>query len=245
MPGRGLVVLTYHTVRNDDAAHFERQMRWLKRETRPVFADATMVEAGGASVAVTFDDAFQSVVDCALPILDRHAIPATIFVPTGYMGSSASWISSPSARDYVGPVASADQLRALDPSRVRLGSHTVTHPRLGGLTEASLDEELSDSKAVLEAMTGTRITMLALPYGSYSLNVVAAAVRAGYNRVFANVPVGPRRDGVDVIFGRVDVSPRDWPIEFHLKVYGAYGWMGLAVPAKREVLKVLGRAQEV
>ena len=246
MRGRPVVALTYHSVDAGTAAGFEWQMRQIKGRSRPVFAnDATRADGPPSpSVAVTFDDAFQSVLDHALPILERHGIPATIFVPTGHMGGDAAWIHSADARRRLGPVASADALRALDPRRVRIGSHTVTHPRLAGLDDIRLHAELTTSKATLERITGGRIAMLALPYGSWSSNVVAAARRAGYDHVFANVPMAPDRDAPTILVGRVDVSPQDWRLEFRLKMQGAYAWMALAVPAKQEVLKVLGRVQE-
>lgn len=37
------------------------------------------------TLAVTFDDAFASVIDRALPILSALEVPATVFVPTGFM----------------------------------------------------------------------------------------------------------------------------------------------------------------
>jgi hypothetical protein len=46
------------------------------------------------------------------------------------------------------------------------------------------------------------------------------------------------------LFGRVNVTLHDWRVEFLLKIHGGYGWMAMAVPAKREVLKLVGRIQE-
>jgi peptidoglycan/xylan/chitin deacetylase (PgdA/CDA1 family) len=141
----------------------------------------------------------------------------------------------------LGPVASAEALKALDPRRVRLGSHSVSHPRLAELDDIRLQTELTASKSTLERITGTRVALLALPYGSCSPRVIAAAERAGYERIFANVPIVRAIDSL--LAGRVDVSPRDWPLEFRMKALGAYEWMALAVPAKREMLRVFGRPQ--
>jgi hypothetical protein len=42
-----------------------------------------------------------------------------------------------------------------------------------------------------------------------------------------------------LLLGRISVSPRDWPLEFRLKVRGAYNWMAVAVPVKRAILHLL------
>lgn len=44
--------------------------------------------SAGARVVVTFDDASVDFVEQAYPVLRRHGVPATLFVPTGLIGSS-------------------------------------------------------------------------------------------------------------------------------------------------------------
>jgi len=232
------IVLTYHVVNQDEIARFERQMRQLKKAVTPVFADDP--DTVGPSAAVTFDDAFEDVIDRTLPVLARYAIPATIFVPTGYIGAPPGWARVQAHRG-AARVASVDVLKNVDRRLVRLGSHTVTHPRLASLDPTRLRVELAASKQTLEGLTGECVRSVALPYGSCSPEVVAVARRTGYERVFANVPV--RRDPSHLT-GRVNVSAGDWPLEFSLKLKGAYEWMAVAVPAKRQLLTMLGRAQE-
>lgn len=60
-----------------------------------------------------------------------------------------------------------DQARALAESGglFAIGSHTRSHRRLSGLSEAEQRAELVDSKRTLEAMTGREVDCLAYPYG--------------------------------------------------------------------------------
>ena len=222
------VVLTYHAVTAADRPGFERQMRALKRMVIPVFADEPEC-AGRSTVAVTFDDAFQCVFDEALPILARYEIPATVFVPTGSLGREASWMTAGSGTTRV---VGREQLGAVDRRRVRLGSHTVTHPRLGEIERSQVQAELADSRRCLEQLGGEPVTMLALPYGSSSPHVMTIAAATGYARVFANIPVAATGDAL--LVGRVDASPNDWALEFRLKIQGAYQWLALAIRAKRQ-----------
>ena len=229
------VVMTYHSVRPEDVPNFERQMRHLSSRTT-VFPDERRRRNGRPPVAVTFDDAFQNVFDNALPIMARHRIPATIFTPTGYLGGTAAWMERAGGSN-APAVVSADIVASADRARVRFASHTVSHPRLASLERDVLRDELTHSKRALERLVAEPVTMLSLPYGSCSQPVLEEARAAGYERVFANVPV--TRGAGEGLVGRINVTPADWPLEFRLKARGAYGWMALAVPAKRAVRALL------
>jgi peptidoglycan/xylan/chitin deacetylase (PgdA/CDA1 family) len=238
---RTLVVLTYHAVTADDVDRFASQMRLLKRRARVVFADDAAAAGTRPAVAVTFDDAFQCVFDHALPLLARLEIPATVFVPTAYLGADAGWRSDgPALSDLPRPVVSAAALTALDPSRVRIGSHTVTHPHLAVLPPARLKAELVGSRTTLEALTGAPVNLLAVPYGCFNVGVVEAARLTGYTRVFANMPLALAARTSPTLHGRVNVSPRDWRLEFYLKATGSYAWLATAIAAKRMLLSLLG-----
>lgn len=73
---------------------FEQQMKLLATRARPVsLRDLAREVASGqpiqpGTVAVTFDDSFLNVREVALPILQRHGVPATFFVSTGFVGSN-------------------------------------------------------------------------------------------------------------------------------------------------------------
>jgi peptidoglycan/xylan/chitin deacetylase (PgdA/CDA1 family) len=174
----------------------------------------------------------------------RLGIPSTLFVPTGYLASPPGWI--PVLHQQLassGLVASADAVAATNRSLVRVGSHTVTHPNLVSQPADALHAELTSSKQVLERITGSPVRMLSFPYGSFNTGVLAAAGAVGYDRVFANVPVfAGARPGAQLL-GRINVSPRDWRLEFQLKVRGAYNWMALAVPVKRALVGFLKGAR--
>lgn len=69
---------------------FDAQMQVLAESGRPVLSLDAWLDGGMAedAVIVTFDDAFTSFADVALPILSRHGFPAIVYVPTG--GSAAA-----------------------------------------------------------------------------------------------------------------------------------------------------------
>jgi peptidoglycan/xylan/chitin deacetylase (PgdA/CDA1 family) len=237
--GRSVVVLTYHSVSEEDAERFREQMGVLVSLAKTVFADVLSDSRDGDAVAsVTFDDGFQDVFDQALPIMAEYGVPATVFVPSAFIGTVPGWIPVGRRRaGSSGVVVAASTLAAADRRLVQVGSHTVTHSHLNSLPCSNVERELADSKRLLEEITRGWVTMLSFPYGSFDERVIEAAGAAGYTHLFANVPIRARKVGSTRLIGRVNTSPRDWRLEFQLKVLGAYEWLALAIPAKRAILR--------
>lgn len=238
----GLTILYYHAVPDADTAMFERHMAWLSSNANIVPADHEgVLDPRRLNVAVTFDDAFESVARNALPVLQRHGIISTIFVPTSWMGCEPGWQMETDA-DRAERVMDADALRALPRDIVRFGSHTATHPRLSRLDPAQRQEELRESRARLEAMFGGPIDTLAFPYGDHDDATVEDAGAAGYRFVYSILPEGVKPDRYQRLRGRTAVDASDPMDLFRLKAQGAFVWLPMAIRAKRAVRGALGRA---
>ena len=100
-----LTILMYHGVLQDplpvsdtcflEASAFRRQIEYLLNNFSIVpLSRAVELLQGGAvdrpTVALTFDDGYQSNCDLALPVLKEFEVPATIFLTTGFVDSSDS-----------------------------------------------------------------------------------------------------------------------------------------------------------
>lgn len=107
---------------------------------------------------------------------------------------------------------------------VTIGSHTVSHPNLLQVSAREATRELVESKAGLESLLGRPIEWFSFPHGAHDASLVRLALEAGYRRLFSIEPtlVDPLQPGV--VNGRVAVDPDDWPLEFFLKIHGAYRW---------------------
>lgn len=228
-----LTILYYHAVPPEQARLFDRQMATLAAAAAIVEPDHG-APLSRRSVAVTFDDAFRSVADNALPALRRHNIRATIFVPTGHMGDHPRWAME-SAGDQAEIVMSADEIRDLPTDLIAIGSHAVSHPRLSTLDEAAIAQEARESKTVLETVTGKPVTQIAFPYGDHDARVVRICAEAGYAHVYTVAPQAIDPTDRAIRRGRTSVNPDDHPLEFFLKLRGAYGWMPLASALKRRL----------
>ena len=82
-----IVVLMYHSVEKEKIQKFEKQMDEVLKYTNPVpVTNIDQKDCGKLNIAVTFDDGYQSIFKYALPALIARNIPATIFIPSGYIG---------------------------------------------------------------------------------------------------------------------------------------------------------------
>ncbi|MGA9526819.1 MAG: polysaccharide deacetylase family protein [Terriglobales bacterium] len=228
-------VLYYHAIRNDDRAGFARQMDTLRRLTEPIAIDGPAALLPNKQYsAVTFDDGFESTIRNAVPELEKRRIPAAIFAIPDLLGGFASWWPQTSPERYE-TLASADRLRALPKDLIAIGSHTLSHPRLPELGEARARQELAESRTKLEQLLSRRVNTFSFPYGSFNEQLIEWCRDAGYERVFTTLPFPAFATPHEFVVGRVTVEPTDWPLEFRLKVLGAYRWLPLAFRLKRKL----------
>ena len=150
------------------------------------FREAALSPPPGRTVAITFDDAFLSVFERALPILARFGWPATVFAATDFVGGDRPmawpgidhWLGGPHEQE-LAPM-SWQQLGHLRELGWEIGSHTRSHPRLPELDDAGLDRELAGSREEIRSRLGA-CESLAYPYGDHDERTIEAARRAGYS----------------------------------------------------------------
>ena len=230
-----VVVLCYHEVTSRQRKRFARQMNSLKKLAYPVAADSTKIKNSIRNVAITFDDGFQCLLENAIPELKLRNIPTTIFIPSGNLGMNPVWIDNKKDRNHSEPIITAEQLKTLSEDLITIGSHCVTHPNLTLIGEKKAKEELVKSKMDLEKITGRKVNILAFPYSAHNQKTVEWAKQAGYEYIFS----GQSTFSSQFLTGRIAVSPDDWPIEFRLKLLGAYQWLPFAIAIKRGLRKYL------
>jgi peptidoglycan/xylan/chitin deacetylase (PgdA/CDA1 family) len=82
----------------------------------------------------------------------------------------------------------ADMIRTLSNNRVDIGGHTVTHPILTRIDDASARREIADNKQLLETIVGKPVTMFAYPNGKrgtdFDQRHVQMVREAGYHAAF-------------------------------------------------------------
>lgn len=190
-----LLVLCYHAVSEGwpspaaiSPTRLYAQLRYLlRRGYRPLTLDAALESrVPGRSVVVTFDDAYASILESGLPVLERLEVPATVFVPTDAAseGAPMSWSElarwSGGEHEHELRCMAWEGLRELSAHGWQIGSHTCSHPHLTELDGGRLADELRLSRSACEEVLQRPCTTLAYPFGSYDATVMAAASTAGY-----------------------------------------------------------------
>lgn len=191
-----VLVLCYHAVSGTwpaDLAVGPSQLRSQLQELKSrgyramTFTEAVTKPVGERAVAVTFDDAYRSILEGAFPILEELGMPGTLFVPTDHVGSDRP-MSWPGIDRWMG----GDHEKELLPmtwkeveqvSRAgwEIGSHSCSHPHLTQVDDATLERELVESRRRCEEQLEHPCVSLAYPYGDADSRVVAAARSAGYS----------------------------------------------------------------
>jgi len=230
---RGTAILLYHALgREGERASryvlppraFARQLAWLRRRRYTVVGLDDFVHARlehrlmpSKSVVLTFDDGYADNLDLALPELERHGFPATVFLVTA-VGDRARWDAS-------GPTADRPLLRPEDAraaiGRLTFGAHSRTHRRLGRLGAGELDHEVAGSRAELEALLEQPVTTFAYPFGDTGPEVEAAVTRAGFLAACTVTP-GRNRAACDLLaLKRIEIKGTDSLVRFALAL-----WLG-------------------
>lgn len=176
-------ILTYHSLDTTGSVIsippgvFREQMAWLAESGIPVVS-LDRVREVRSSVALTFDDGFRNFFDDAMPVLERHRFPATVFAVSHFCGGRNDWPSQP--RHTGIPILELlrwQELEQVARAGIGIGCHTATHPRLGSLSDEQLEQELSVSRATIEQRTGAAIDTFAYPYGDTDPRVCQAVSR--------------------------------------------------------------------
>ena len=235
-------ILYYHSVPRQHRSRFARQMDLLVRWAKPVAANRTEVcQPGEKCVAITFDDGLDSIVENALPELQRRKIPATMFIVVQSLGRYPIWMPAPPDSLHGERVISLEQLRKLPSDLVTIGSHSLTHPNLCDLDAAEARTEIRNSRTELSEILGKDVLLFSFPYGAFNETLVRFCRDAGYERVFTTLPNPALIVPGEFILGRVAVEPTDWLLEFRLKIAGAYRWLPAAFALKRRLRSVFER----
>lgn len=228
------MILCYHAVDPDwrsplsvHPADFTAHAEWLAahRQVLPLPEALAAFDRHGrlprGSTALTFDDGFASVYDHAAGVLDRHRLPAAVFVVAETLtpqGRRVDWVDTPPPWP----------LRTLTPSQVlelhaagwTIGSHSFSHRVLTELDPRTCEEDLRRSRELLEDLLGAPVTVLAYPRGRHDAAVRAAAARAGFSHGLA-LPERPEPAG-PLAVPRAGVYPGNGPRALWVKTQPWY-----------------------
>lgn len=197
-PPSGLTVLIYHRVGRRSPteidlapALFDEQMAYLQAHHRVVTLDQALDELvqgnerGDDPVVVTFDDGTADFADEVVPVLDRHGVPATLYVATEFVEDQQMF------PDDGKPVSWAALSDALATGLVTIGSHTHTHALLDRADVSVVRDELDKSIDLIGDRLGVTAEHFAYPK---AVDGSPAAVREVRDRFRSASLAGTKRN---------------------------------------------------
>ena len=118
------------------------------------------------NILVTFDDGYKDNFTRALPILEKHHIPAIFFTPTNLIFKKKMIEKNSKEQNSKTVFPSINNITAVANSKyISFGNHTASHPILSSLSTENFKQELRISQKEFEKTLGIRPDIFAFPRG--------------------------------------------------------------------------------
>lgn len=175
-----LVTLLYHRAipgrYGNCATHLDRHFSYLAKHY-PIKLPFQKLEKNRLNICLSFDDATCDFYATIYPLLKKHGLRALLAVPAGYIADNTelpirerlsllenfSFQNSPAKEAF----CSFEELKEMLASgHILVASHGMHHKNLSE-SDIDLNEELVDSKSLLETKLNRQIDTFVFPYGRY------------------------------------------------------------------------------
>jgi peptidoglycan/xylan/chitin deacetylase (PgdA/CDA1 family) len=241
-PPRGVVILLYHRVGTSTGREFELSAARFDEQVARV-ADRVIglddaltalrhpAPTGADPVVITFDDGTADLAEHALPVLERHEVPATIYVATDHIERQMPF------PHHGKPLTWSALAEATSTGLVTVGSHTHTHAVVDQLDRVQIEEELDRSVGLIEDRLGVAVRHFAYPKGVAGPAHVDEAVRSRFDSA-ALAAISTNRYGATDVhrLARSPVQSSDGTRWFDAKARGGMaveGWLREALNRRR------------
>lgn len=195
----------YHRVESDHAAAFARQLDYIEKIGSFISLGDAMDrlqggdDIGGRYFCLTFDDGYKSAFTNAYSELAERGIPATFFVVPNFVGSGPDYVTW-------------DECRSMSAGGMTLGSHSLNHRNLAGLSETESRQELSLSKEVISEQVGVECNQFACPWGQPIKDFVPErdpdlAQQIGYRSFMSTVRGSVTKGHRSIVLPRDQIEP--------------------------------------
>jgi len=176
-------ILTYHHVGNNkdkflalntvSPESFDYQMNFLKRHGYKVISFDDLVSGikkgynfSHNNVVIQFDDGYRDNYTEAFPVLKKYNIPAMVFLVSDKIGTPGflNW----------------DQVKLMERYNFLAGAHTRHHAYLPSLSLSQAQDEIVQSKRIIEENLAHPIYYMAYPSGGFTEEIKDIVRSSGY-----------------------------------------------------------------
>ena len=194
-------ILMYHSISDSSnpkfkrmtvlPALFERQMAYLFAQHYTPLTVTQLMQTRTEKeqhlperpVIITFDDGFADFFTIALPILKKYAFSATLYISTAFVNGQSRWMHR--ENETTRSMLTWEQIREIHASGIECGAHTHTHPQLDILSSMKSQQEIAQSKQILEDHLEREILSFAYPYGYHTTRVQRQVRQLGFRSACA------------------------------------------------------------
>jgi peptidoglycan/xylan/chitin deacetylase (PgdA/CDA1 family) len=175
-------------------------------------------------LVISFDDGLKDFFTEAFSILRKFGFPATMFLPTGFIGKKRVTFNGQECLSW-------EIVRDLHRNGIQFGSHTINHLKLFGMEEAEIDYELSRSKEKIDMEIGEPTVSFSYPYAfpeqdkKFIYRLRKMLKRNGYS-IGVTTRIGTTSKNDDRLFlKRLPLNSFDDLTFFKAKLAGGYDWI--------------------
>jgi peptidoglycan/xylan/chitin deacetylase (PgdA/CDA1 family) len=206
-------------------SEFTKQMEYLHQQGYQTISLSTLAQGQSLPkrpIIITFDDAYDSVLLDAKPILDQYQYTGTVFAVAEAIGRHNFWDDDKEIDR--ANCLSSNELMQLSDQGWEIGSHGATHDNLTQVDTDTLKTEIEGSRKMLEQTLKTNVDVFCYPYGAWNQAARAAVQAAGYQAACAISP-GTESVTSDLFaLRRVYVKGSDSLAAFKRKISSWYLW---------------------
>jgi peptidoglycan/xylan/chitin deacetylase (PgdA/CDA1 family) len=199
---------------------FERQIQFLLKHDFAILTISDYLTRNKIekSIAITFDDGYESVFQHAWPILKKYNIPATVFINPAFMGQFNTW-----------DVNLGQRFRHMDWHHVKqlheagweVGSHGMTHRDLTRLEKTAGKKELNQSIKLIERHLGSCSRVCSYPFGNVDASVADSA-RALHYKFGVTMGMFNKNIALNYSIRRTGIYRFDLPVFFKRKAFAKW-----------------------
>jgi peptidoglycan/xylan/chitin deacetylase (PgdA/CDA1 family) len=170
---------------------FDRCIQWLTEHGYTFISVGDLIEIlqrgktpPKGAVWLSFDDGCRELLTNVLPLIRKHRIPVTLFLPSGIIAGDGlfPWMNGRRRADCVrDSINVAETKEIAGYPEVTIASHTVSHTVTTNLTDEQSRFEFAESRRALESYTHAAVKCFAYPEGRFNGNEKEFLVQCGYD----------------------------------------------------------------
>ncbi|PQA92481.1 hypothetical protein B0A69_14760 [Chryseobacterium shigense] len=142
------------------AEDLEKQFQYIKKNYNTLFFNELSTHSDlKYKLILTFDDGYLNNLQYLVPLLQKHQLKATIFIPTGLIQSDGA--------DHNRDMMTFEEIRSLNPEYVEIALHSHAHRNYSQISLQEAADDLHENIRNLEEKQIPFTKVLAYPYGKF------------------------------------------------------------------------------